>query len=329
MQISEKDTFGSNKLIPFQELWDIPHWNSHYPQLPRLVEFNPVLMDQFNPTTRRWYRHDNGQWTDSSNVTVYDSPTRPKPFGLQHKLLSAYMRYAKGNGPYTAGGHRSPAEILMLRGAMRPHPKLQAIIDRFLHSLEGGSANNNEKIEYITLHARVEPDMQRQMVCVPKKVFNLTDIFDWMQAKWPEPPAHHIFMPINRDYLEQEGSEEAIRKLTQKNKPINWIAVENLKALNRARDFGLWAGRAKVFEFGSKALKDTEYRERSSTTGALVNFFIGVGAKQFIGTEVSTYSHDLLATRFYRGNMDNYKYLPDGLHHWTPPGVEDPPGFGC
>ena len=113
-------------------------------------------------------------------------------------------------------------------------------------------------------------------------------------------------------------------------KKINWIAVENLRALNQARDFGLWNGQAKVFEFGSKALANVEYyQKRPSTTGALINFFIGVGAKIFIGTEVSSYSHDLLATRFYRDQMENYKYLPDGLHPWIAPGTIDPPGFGC
>ena len=334
--IAEKDTYGSNQNIPFARLWDVPYWNSHYPQLPRLVDFDADIHDQFDPNERKWYRRPNNDWTDRNNSTTYEKPSRPKPFGKQHVLLSAYQRYGKGNGPYVAeGGHRHPAEILMLKGAMRPHPVLRQIIDEKLHSLEGGHAGADNKIDYITLHARVEPDMQKQMVCVPKKVLNLTDIFQWMEETWPNnPPAKHIFMPINREYLEQEGSDEAVAKLKKRNKAdkINWIAVENLRSLNRARDEGLWNGQAKVFEFGSRALADVEYyKDRPSTTGALVNFFIGVGAKIFIGTEVSSYSHDLLATRFFRGEMDNYKYLPDGLHKWTPVSANlvDPPGFAC
>jgi hypothetical protein len=131
-------------------------------------------------------------------------------------------------------------------------------------------------------------------------------------------------MPINRELLERESKD-----LRRSQATTNWIAVENLKALNRARDEGLWGGRAKVFEFGPKMLKGTRFEHRSMITGAILDFEVGINAKIFIGTEVSSFSHDLLATRFFRGMMENYNFLPDGLHHWTPPGTEDPQGFGC
>jgi hypothetical protein len=162
--------------------------------------------------------------------------------------------------------------------------------------------------------------MQKQLVCVDKKVLNLTHIFDFMEQTWPDdPPASRIFMPINRQALEKEIIDN----------PSNDVAVNNLNELNRAVSEGLWGGKAKVFEFGANALKGTRYAEKPSTTGAMLNFFIGVNAKVFIGTEVSSYSHDLLATRFYRDKMENYKYLPEGLIDWTPPGTEDSPGFRC
>jgi hypothetical protein len=218
-------------------------------------------------------------------------------------------------------GFRNPTEILMLQGAMRPHPNFQAIINRLLteSGLEKGSGN-----EYMTLHARVEPDMQKHPVCRDRKVLNLTDIFDFIEQNWPDPPVSKIFMPINRQYMELEG-------YVNKKDPsqTNRMAVHNLKALNHARDFGLWGGRVKVLEFGAHALHDTTYADRPSTGGAMLNFFLGIEAKIFIGTEVSSYSHDILATRFYRNAMENYKYLPGGLHEWTPPGTVDPPGFGC
>jgi hypothetical protein len=59
----------------------------------------------------------------------------------------------------------------------------------------------------------------------------------------------------------------------------------------------------------------TKFEQRRSTTGSLLNFFIGVNAKIFIGTKVSSFSHDLLATRFYRGMMENLQVLAV----WTPP----------
>jgi len=333
----EKDTYGSNKDIPFWRLWDVPHWNSHYPQLPRLVRHDPVLHDQWDPISREYfYDAEAKKFKDSGNVTLYDEPTRPFISDKQHKMFGAYSRYSRGMSKrYNTNGHRHPTEILMLQGAMRPHPKLRDIIDGLVSTLDGGNKttadSTSKPFEYLTLHARVEPDMQKHTMCPDKKVLRLKEIFDWMQKEWPQPPVSCIFMPINREYLEDEGSEAAVERLTHKNKTdkINWIAVDNLRELNKARDEGLWQGHVKVVEFGSKALEDTEYRDRPSTTGALINFFISIGAKIFIGTEVSSYSHDILATRFVRKHMENYKYLPDGLHHWTPPGLEDPPGFAC
>ena len=38
-----KDFLGSEQNIPFATLWDVPHWNSHYPRLPRLVQYDPHL----------------------------------------------------------------------------------------------------------------------------------------------------------------------------------------------------------------------------------------------------------------------------------------------
>ena len=328
--IRQKDTYGSNKQIPFENLWDIPHWNSHYPSLPRLVHYDPVIHDQYELDKHYWYRLENGTWTDRGGVNVYEERTRPYSSMQQHKLFGAYQRYVKGKGDFSIDGHRRPTEKLMYSGAMRPHPKLREIIERCQKYMEGGESGG-EKSDYITLHARVEPDMQKHPVCRDKKVLNLTQIFDFMEDKWPEPPVRHVFMPINREVLEKEANDDFVNKLIAENKTdeINWIAVENLRVLNRARDEGLWGGKVKVTEFGEKVLKDTEYSKTPSTTASLVNFFISIGAKIFIGTEVSSYSHDLVAARFFDNNMENYKYLPDGLHDWTPLGLEDPPGHGC
>lgn len=342
---SQKDTYGSNKKIPFDTLWDVPYWNSHYPHLPRLVTFDATLHDQYNMEDYPpRFKLGNGIYSNNDNTFITPSPVRPYMFGNQ-QLMYAYKGYAKGVGDYAEDGHRNAAEILMLKGAMRPHPDMQAIIDekvRTLCLLGDSSSNNNQTdttpqqsspppptplppYDYMTLHARVEPDMQAHPMCRDKKVLNLTDIFDFIQTKWKEPPVSTIFMPINRQYMEKEGQ---IPNNTSSEK-INWIAVENLKALNWARDEGLWNGRAKVIEFGANALEGTRYAKTPSTPGAMLNFFIGVDAKIFIGTEVSSFSHDLLATRFFRNYGENYKYLPDGLHDWTPPGIVDPPGFRC
>jgi hypothetical protein len=164
----------------------------------------------------------------------------------------------------------------------------------------------------MTLHARVEPDMMKQRTCWNSKVANLTDIFRFLEETFPNPPATRIFMPINRQYREAEGEIN-----TKDPNSTNWLAVHNLKELNRAVKDGLWGGRAKIFEFGSNVLKGTKYESRASTTGAVLNFFIAQNANVFVGTRVSTYSMDLLHARFYNGNIENYEYQPAGLERST------------
>lgn len=321
--IAMKDTYGTNKAIPFEMIWDVPHFNSFYPSLPRLVKGDQDLLDQYD------VRHNNWNWKDG---LFYDKNwqnpvnTTTRPFRVdtkQHHMFGAYKRYTLGktNRLSVVGGGRHPAEVLMLQDALRPNPELQKIIDdcREKHGIfaeKGGGS-------YMALHARVEPDMQKHPVCRDKKVLKLAQIFEFMEAKWPEPPISKIFMPINRQELEKEGVVLEDRSKT------NWIAVGNLKALNDAVTKGLWGGRVKVFEFGANALKGTAYEEKPSTSGAALNYFLSLEADIFIGTEISTYSHDILATRFFRNRIMNFKYLPSGLEDWTPPGTKQPPGFSC
>ena len=304
-----KDTYGTNKFSPFDYYFDVDHWNSYHSQgLPRLVEYDPVLHNQWDPLNKK-FRLSNETYT--------------RPFGYHGripKLMSSYVRYAhRGKGQYAVNGHRNPMEILMFRGALKPHPDLQDILDQIL--------KHNFTSNYMTLHARVEPDMQRHKVCRQYKVTNLTDIIDMLYQQWPDGPPHGIstvFIPINREFLEKEGYPN-----TGDSSKTNWIAVENLQALNQIAKEGLWKGSCRVVEFGSRSLKGSRYEERPSTSGAILNYFLAIGAQVFVGTEVSSYSHDLLATRFFRKRMDNYHYRPDGLHPWTPPGTVDPPGHRC
>ena len=208
----------------------------------------------------------------------------------------------------------------MIKGALRPHPELLDIANRLLGDLGG-----NGTVPYMTLHARVEPDMMKHPVCRDAKVTNLTDIFRSLEDTFPDPPATRIFMPINRQSMEAGGKIDIVNPINA----TNWMAVHNLKELNRAVTNGLWGGRATVFEFGSNALKGTKYEHRPSTTGAILNFLMAHHANVFVGTRISTYSMDLLHTRFYNGNLENYQYLPSGLERWTDNTTKHPPGFEC
>ena len=366
--IRQKDLFGSDGMIPFEMLWDIPHWNSHYPVLPRLVHHDPFLHNQWDPATRRWYRDRDGNYTDSGGVRTYEEPTRPHKGWEQHVLFVGYKRYSRSKGPFPdEHGRRNPIEILMNRGALRPHPELQAIIERSQRSFGGGGGGRGDDHTtgaippYLTLHARVEPDMQKhKSPCTDKTVRRLSEIFGFLEEGWPDgPPAPRVFMPINRKLLESEGSDAAVeskrdgspewdddweehlgdkvadqtRRVSDGtfdwDREVNWIAVENLRALNRARDAGLWNGRARVVEAGADSLRGTGYAAIPATAGALVDFFLALGGSVFVGTEISSFSTDLMAHRFHRDERANYYHHPDGLQDWTPPEMEAPPAFEC
>ena len=71
----------------------------------------------------------------------------------------------------------------MLREALRPHPDMRAIVAQYKEKLTQ-STDGGDPVEYMTLHARVEPDMQAHPMCPMKKVLNLTDICDFLESKY-------------------------------------------------------------------------------------------------------------------------------------------------
>jgi hypothetical protein len=342
--ISMKDLHGTNKQVPFQDLWDVEHWNSHYPRLPRLVMSDPIIHDQFNPINKSPYKKTKeGNWTDYYGNVIVGIPTRPVYHGLQRKLMRQYHGYTKGQEPYAMpDGTPNPVDLLILGGALRPHHDLQALVDAKLNSMQNemglhlastttnatlsstNMSSNRHPMEYMALHARVEADMQKHVVCRDRKVLNLTDIVSFLEEKFPDPPARALFLPINRKILEKEGypNEEEPEK-------TNWIGVNNLQAFNHILEHGLWNGTVKVFQMGTTGLAGTKFENRSSVAGSLLDYSIALESKVFIGTQVSSFSHGLMATRFYRHQFNNWEYLPDGLHQWTPPGIDKVPAFDC
>jgi len=215
---------------------------------------------------------------------------------------------------------------------------LERLLDNMLQQSTPKSQQEQRQREqqksptFMTLHARVEPDMQRHMVCKDKKVLLLRDIIQMVESKFLTPPNNIsvVFLPINRQYLEQEGTTNT----TSTDEIDNPIAVDNLKVLNQLRDHGMWNGTVPVLEFGANALKGTVYEHRPSTAGAILNYFLGLQPQcsVFVGTEVSSFSHDVLAARFFRygPSSGNYKYLPNiGLQEWMTPDMADPPGHVC
>ena len=370
--LRHKDTYGSEKPGYFESYFDVEHWNN-YSYTEERARNKGISADTADPERypnwlpRMVFYNDSEYEETASNNTrlvIYERK--------ENRMMGKYVRYAKGKGPLVPhpigeekekSAVRNPAEILMLQGALRPHPALQAIVDRSKQQMmqQGRRSDSSmSSFRYMTVHARIEPDMQKHPVCRDKKVLTLQEIVDMIESKWPEPPVDVVFLPINRQYLEKEGTlPENFKNDTKSAEEINWIAVRNLELLNRLTNHdgpkggkpvgGLWNGKVPVVEFGTEALDGTVYAERPSLSGSILNYFLAIDADIFVGTEVSSFSHDLLGARFYRGFNDsdvsvnnegidgeqknprknNYKYLPSGLHEWITDDMVVPPNFHC
>jgi hypothetical protein len=157
------------------------------------------------------------------------------------------------------------------------------------------------------------------------KVLLLSDIIRTLESHFLAPDFELVFVPINRPILENEVSSN----------PDNQVAADNLRELNRIRDEGMWNGTVKVFEAGAAYIirtssEEDELRQSQAIAGSVLNYFLALRAKWFVGTEVSSFSMDLIQSRYFRSNRLNYLYRPGGeLFHATPDEALEPPTFVC
>lgn len=159
--------------IAFDDLFDVSHWNSHYPHLPRLVNCDPTVHTEFDCQANGFRGMSAKQVMATAKSQPHASKLPPihelmenalvnvtKPFAFskpQHVLMSQYRRYVKSKFHFKSAADKYPnkVDMIMHQGAVRPSPDLQNAID----ALRGAVFEGGVK-EYMTLHARVEPDMQ-------------------------------------------------------------------------------------------------------------------------------------------------------------------------
>lgn len=279
------DGVGGGIAIPHETLFDVEYWNTYYPALPKLVTYD----------SRQHY-----QWDNSSrllNVSM-ENPTKPgapiqfleedeekctHPYrgggGVKAGVLwNFYKRYTKAM--IAEKKPRDRLEVLSYQ-ALRPSPLLRNTTRELMSHLPDGIRTG----DYITLHARVEPDMQKHGgACGELKTFNLTRILGFVEDEFRDDPPAGVFMPLNKHLLVEDAKPEA----------KNPVAVENLAALNRIERNGMWSGQGRVFELGTAALDDDpRFDGIRNTAGSIINFYLALASKTFIGTPVSTYSVDI------------------------------------
>jgi len=156
----------------------------------------------------------------------------------------------------------------------------------------------------------------------------VTEIIDAIYEKYLEPPVNTVLIQFSRALMEDEA------KRTDRNPDdiFHILNDHNLKEINKIIEAGMWDGKVKVVEAGSRLVEeagDPYYKHYSNIAGGIVNLFLAIQSDILIGTEVSTYSVQAINSRFYREERENYFYRPDGLHWVTPPSVNKPHRFVC
>ena len=160
-----------------------------------------------------------------------------------------------------------------------------------------------------------------------KKVTNITDIINMIYDKYPEPPVSTVLIVFARATLDTE-----VNSPHRNYANIHNLTVHKLNAIDEILECGMWNGKVKVVEAGSRMVEeagDPFYKYYSNIAGGIVNFFLAKQADVLIGTEVSTFSVLAMNSRLYMENRENYFYRPQGLHWLTPPNVTKPHWFVC
>ncbi|KAL7555741.1 hypothetical protein ACA910_002246 [Epithemia clementina (nom. ined.)] len=194
---------------------------------------------------------------------------------------------------------------------------------------------------YLCLHARIEPDMQNHPMCRDVKVTSLQDILDSIYETYPQAPppkVNCVLIVLNRKLLEDE----------HKKRKHNVLAGQNLALLNQLQREGMWNGTVPVYEAGSYFLpsNSTYAIHAPSIAGALLDYQLAVESEIYIGSPVSSFAMQVMATRYSRGRNRNttsggsghhsnhggggtmnYMYLPKELQ--LLPSDVKPPRFAC
>jgi len=331
--VSWKDTFGTFELVQTSKLWDMVHWNSFYPTLPRFVRYEKDIhrdldLKRFNYTIDgNEYIRNATQYHVTEGHDIWVNDTHPPPFGRHpNQAEIKYKQMMKAVERNNVNKVEKDYDIYktILQGALRPHPFLQRVVDETAAKL-GGEANEG----YMVMHLRVEPDMTKQQTCWFRKVYYVDNITDMVYREFPEPPVQTVLIVFARSLMERQ---EKIASHKGKQGHLDDINRHNLEKINDLLRNGMWGGRVKVVEAGSGTVKEAGnpyYKHYSNIAGGIVNFFLAIQAKILVGTEVSTYSTLSVNTRFFRGIKENFFYGPEGLHWVTPPNVTKPVQFKC
>lgn len=345
-----KDTYGTDEPLETKRLWDVLHWNSYYPQLPKFSSFDESQDVELTFSTQQKVLNGTQKDSDSTSPLIFEmkeityrdakvyeqdsksfgQTTHPHALGKKAKELQNQFQVFFNQLVKTKDMHSSKALAYktILKGALKPHPFLQDIIDAKVLSLNQEKSGKG----YMTIHLRIEPDMLAQRkICADVRVLTLDKILDLIYEKYPEPPIDTVLIMFSRKVMETFDKKSVDPKKEWGLYNNQLLNRKNLDMLDDLLEKGMYNGRVRVMEAGSELVQQTHhpyYSTYSAISGAIVNFFLAVESKIFIGAEISSWSSFVANTRFFRGSLDrSFFYRPTGLVQST---TEDlPHRFEC
>lgn len=313
-----KDLFGTGEYVPHTLLWDVVHWNSYYPRLPKMVSYHQLASAQEAEEIFPDIYFDN--MTGYMNWAVDDpqqNATRPFAVGRgPRNYLNAFFQYTK-RVMLQHEGHPFESEKLVAQGALRPHPVIRRMIEDYLEQFQKKQKQKQAHVDgkvgrYAVLHARIGPDMTNHPVCRDQKVVFFSDILDGIYRNITSPSFTDLILFFNREMLEDVAIKGRSNKLTGRSSKLSAkaqeVADKNLKSINQVIDEGMWNGQVQVHEAGSefaKTYNHSIYSKYSVLTGQIINLNLAFDSEVFIGTELSSYSGVVISSRFHRENRQN------------------------
>ena len=175
-----KDTYGTEHYIPHYKLFDVVHWNSFYPALPRFDRYERDVHRDIKLNVPEveiaGKQYAKGAWV-SPNVTgghPFEVSENPKPIIYRpREMRNRYKDVMRKVTNNIREGEKSAFELdaihrLIMKGALRPHPEIQGIMDLYMNGMRDGvrgDGGGGAAERFMVLHARVEFDMGMHPMC--------------------------------------------------------------------------------------------------------------------------------------------------------------------
>jgi hypothetical protein len=331
--------------VPMDWIFDIGHWNS----IANATGLLPVLTDQLDGPTDCWVSFSdvdsmtfpvNSHHTTAgaSNVLHYDYhnqtfnhlrhaailqgglepiftnvtlPLLMNPVASQLTLTrrTDYLANVEHcRNPYVFGGGTRQGR-LWKHGTHLQSP--DAVLSAMYRALRPMINVSCVPHPYTAVHARVELDMLQHQ-CGHDMERHLRNIV--AQAHAVESNAsYNLFIAVDREKMTMGSTTTADDEPYRYSHELQQIGLENIQYLEQIRQ------QPNVYECGQTLLQDfyhshPDFLHRGTLLESVINFQIAVDADVFVGVAGSSYSTDVLRTRYFIGKRtENYRYTKTGV----------------